>query len=143
MDYKNQFLRQPPRLQDKELVNEFRALYDALKIEFEAISKARTGGTTVRISSGGGGGSSSSATVNIRYVTQAVTSGDNTINFTDVGTTSYMPIGDLLTLVDGQLNRSIALPLIPPYATDTRTTSSVQFRVFDSGTIHAIILVPS
>ena len=115
--------------------------------ELAAIQKSITGDIAITrtISVGGGGGSGGgTVTVNIRHIVQPVSAaGDVTVSFADVGVSTYGVIAYVLTLIDGQLNNSLALPLIPPYSVDTRSRTSVGVRVFEQGTLYVSILVPT
>ena len=90
MAYKNQFQKRTPRFSAenylKELETEFKTLHDALKIEFEAVSKANGGTTIINRSSvaGGGGGGSALLNLLLKNVSGSfIKSGVESVNFDD------------------------------------------------------------
>ena len=111
-----------------------------IDMSLKAITPSTITGRTVFISGGGGGGGGSSSTITAISVIQAVTPGTVTVNFPALSSTNYAV--HCYVRINGTLDIGIAQARVPP-DTDTRSFTSVQVIVFDTGTLYtSIILAP-
>jgi len=110
-----------------------------IDMSLKAITPSTITGARILISSGGGSGGSvvsPRTSINIR---QAVTAGTITVNFPTLGSTNYGV--DAYVMRSSDLFLVVAQPRIPPDV-DTRSFSSVQVIVTDTGILSTTITLP-
>ena len=103
-----------------------------------AITPTTISGTTVFVSSGGGDGTGGGSVRTAISIAQSVVPGTITVPFPNVGTSIYGV--SAYVIINGSLDLGIAKPRIPP-DTDTRTSTSVQVIVYDTGILYTSIVL--